>query len=145
VRPSRSVSCGEFYTAREQEFAKLASLSSEARTSATTILATSLLRHSTTLESVRDKLLSFTDNRQDASLQAGHFNDFIHVSLLRSALHAALLQNDELKFDRVAEEVVRSCGLSIREIARNPELDPQSPSANEVWRAFTELPRIQAL
>ena len=29
------------------------------------------------------KLLSFTDNRQDASLQAGHFNDFVQVGLLR--------------------------------------------------------------
>jgi len=37
------------------------------------------------------KLLSFTDNRQDASLQAGHFNDFAQVALLRSALHKATL------------------------------------------------------
>ena len=29
------------------------------------------------------KLLSFTDNRQDASLQAGHFNDFVEIGLLR--------------------------------------------------------------
>ena len=29
------------------------------------------------------KLLGFTDNRQDAALQAGHFNDFLFVSLLR--------------------------------------------------------------
>ena len=35
------------------------------------------------------KLLSFTDNRQDASLQAGHFNDFIEVGILRGALFAA--------------------------------------------------------
>ena len=28
------------------------------------------------------KLLSFTDNRQDAALQAGHFNDFVQVNLL---------------------------------------------------------------
>jgi len=33
------------------------------------------------------KLLSFTDNRQDASLQAGHFNDFIEISILRAALY----------------------------------------------------------
>jgi hypothetical protein len=26
------------------------------------------------------KLLSFTDNRQDASLQAGHFNDFVEIT-----------------------------------------------------------------
>ena len=29
------------------------------------------------------KLLAFVDNRQDASLQAGHFNDFIQVTQLR--------------------------------------------------------------
>lgn len=29
------------------------------------------------------KLLTFVDNRQDASLQAGHFNDFVQVTHLR--------------------------------------------------------------
>jgi hypothetical protein len=69
------LTCGEFYTAREREFGKLASLSSEARGSATTVLATALLRHAGQTAAEREKLLSFTDNRQDASLQAGHFND----------------------------------------------------------------------
>lgn len=136
---SLCLNCGEFYTARETEFAKLASLSSERRASATTVLATALLRRAASQEGVRDKLLSFTDNRQDASLQAGHFNDFIHVSLLRCALQAALLRDHELTFDRVAEAVARCSGLTIRDIARNPELDPQSPAAAEVWRVFTEL------
>ena len=36
------------------------------------------------------KLMSFTDNRQDASLQAGHFNDFIQVVHLRSAIDKVL-------------------------------------------------------
>ena len=36
------------------------------------------------------KLLAFTDNRQDAALQAGHFNDFIFVTLLRGAILASL-------------------------------------------------------
>jgi len=103
------------------------------------VLATALLRHAGQTETARDKLLSFTDNRQDASLQSGHFNDFVHVSLLRCALYAALLQEQELTFDRVARETVLSCGLSIRDIARNVELDPQSPAAQEVWRVFMEL------
>ncbi|MGQ9576939.1 MAG: DEAD/DEAH box helicase [Thermoguttaceae bacterium] len=133
------LSCGESYTAREREFAKLASLSSEGRSSATTVLATSLLRHSATGDGAGDKLLSFTDNRQDASLQAGHFNDFVHVSLMRCALYAALRETPELPFDQVASRVVASCGLRIRDIARNTELDPQSPAAQEVWRVFTEL------
>jgi hypothetical protein len=98
------LNCGEYYTRREREFGKLATLSSEARSSATTVLATSLLRHCRAPGSPRDKLLSFTDNRQDASLQAGHFDDFVHVSLLRSALYAALVRHGALTFDRVAGE-----------------------------------------
>ena len=131
--------CGEFYTSRESDFSKLASLSSEARTSATTVLATSLLRRSAGMEGARDKLLTFTDNRQDASLQSGHFNDFIHVSLLRCALHAALLRHNELTFDQVAEAVVAASGLNVSSVARNPELDPASPAAGDVMRVFTEL------
>jgi ATP-dependent helicase YprA (DUF1998 family) len=136
---SLCLTCGEFYTAREREFGKLASLSSEARSSATTVLATALLRHAGQTETARDKLLSFIDNRQDASLQVGHFNDFVHVSLLRCALYAALLREQELTFDRVARETVLSCGLTVRDMARNAELDPQSPAAQEVWRVFTDL------
>jgi ATP-dependent helicase YprA (DUF1998 family) len=136
---SLCLNCGEFYTAREREFSKLASLSSEARSSATTVLATSLLRQAKDGRAARDKLLTFTDNRQDASLQAGHFNDFTHVSLLRSALYAALERNNELTFDRVAQEVVASCGLRIGDIARNSQLDPQSEAARDVWRVFTDL------
>ena len=136
---SLCLGCGEFYTAREQEFGKLASLSSEARSSATTVIATSLLRHAGDPDGPQDKLLSFTDNRQDASLQAGHFNDFVHVSLLRCALYAALCEENELTFERVAEAVVRASGLALRDIARNPELDPGSPAARGVWNSFTEL------
>jgi hypothetical protein len=136
---SLCLNCGEFYTARERQFGKLASLSSEARSSATTGLAVSLLRHAVLTHAACDKLLTFTDNRQDASLQAGHFNDFVHVSLLRCALHAALARERELTFDRVAREVITSSGLNVRDIARNPELDPASLAAQDVWRAFTEL------
>jgi len=136
---SLCLNCGEFYTAREREFTKLATLSSEARTSATTVLATSLLRHASQTGTARDKLLTFTDNRQDASLQAGHFNDFIHVALLRSSLYHALQQEPELTFDRVASAVVAACGLSIRDIAKSPDLDPTSSAAQDVWRVFTDL------
>jgi len=136
---SLCLNCGEFCTAREREFGKLASLSSEARSSATTVLATSLLRHAGTEGAARDKLLTFTDNRQDASLQAGHFNDFVPASLLRSALHAALKEQEQLGFDRVASAVVSVCGLSVRDIARNAELDPASSAAKEAFRVFTDV------
>ncbi|MEW6285398.1 MAG: DEAD/DEAH box helicase [Chloroflexota bacterium] len=135
------LNCGEFYTRREDEFRKLAALSSEARSSATTVLAVSLLRQAARAGAARDKLLTFTDNRQDASLQAGHFNDFIHLAVLRSALISALREQGELTPDRVAQETVAALqrGFSVREIARTSELDPASQAAREVWQTFTEL------
>jgi Lhr-like helicase len=136
---SLCLACGEYYSGREREFVKLASLSSEGRSSATTILATSLLRHAEQTQAAGSKLLTFTDNRQDASLQAGHFNDFVHVALLRASLYAALLKKKELGFDEVAQEVVRASGLELADIAQNPALDPASPSAEEVWQTFSEL------
>ena len=57
------------------------------RSTSTTILGLSAvreLRRDDDLPDTARKLLSFTDNRQDASLQAGHFNDFVEIGLLRS-------------------------------------------------------------
>jgi len=136
---SLCLACGEYYTGRERDFVKLGSLSSEGRSSATTILASSLLRHAGLTRAARDKLLTFTDNRQDASLQAGHFNDFIHMAVVRASLYAALTRAKKLTFDRVAQEVVRASKLRIAHIAKNPELDPNSHAAQDVWQVFTEL------
>ncbi|PWH16876.1 MAG: DEAD/DEAH box helicase [Anaerolineae bacterium] len=136
---SLCLNCGEFFTRREREFTKLASLSSEARSSATTVLATSLLRQAARSGVAKDKLLSFTDNRQDASLQAGHFNDFVHLAVLRSALVSALRQAKQLTFDTIAAQVVSHTALRLKDIAKQSQLDEESLAAREVWRAFTEL------
>jgi hypothetical protein len=48
------------------------------------------------------KLLGFTDNRQDAALQAGHFNDFVFVTQLRAAILAALAEVADEGADEVA-------------------------------------------
>jgi len=73
--------CGIAYDgAIRSDLTKLSSLSSEGRSSATTVLTVSSLRYllteAVTLDPQAKKLLGFTDNRRDASLQAGHFNDF---------------------------------------------------------------------
>ena len=78
------------------DFGKLTSLGTEGRSTATTILSLATIRHlrkEQTLDPRARKLLSFTDNRQDASLQAGHFNDFVEIGLLRSALLKACSAN----------------------------------------------------
>ncbi|GIW95169.1 MAG: DEAD/DEAH box helicase [Pirellulaceae bacterium] len=131
--------CGEHYTARESEYAKLATLSTEGRSSATTVLATAILRHATRTEALRRKLLSFTDNRQDASLQAGHFNDFVQVAVLRAALYGALQEHGELRFHSVASEVVKHMGLTLADIAQNPALAEGSSAARQVWQTFEQL------
>ncbi|RIK52136.1 MAG: hypothetical protein DCC57_10250 [Chloroflexi bacterium] len=93
------LNCGVSYDAyQKSDYGKLASLSSEGRSTATTVLSLATLRalrRDETLERKARKLLSFTDNRQDASLQAGHFNDFVEVSLLRAALYRAVADTGE--------------------------------------------------
>lgn len=106
------------------EFTKLSGLSSEGRSSATTILALSALRHliGTDLDERAKKLLAFTDNRQDASLQAGHFNDFMQVLLLRGALLAALHRADgeALTDDVLTQRVLAHLHLAPPDYAANP-------------------------
>ena len=131
--------CGEYYTDREGEYAKLATLSTEGRSSATTVLASAVLRHAEKTMALRPKLLTFSDNRQDASLQAGHFNDFVQVAVLRAGLYQALLRRGTLRFDCLAREVVPCMGLELSAIAQNPNLDPTSPAAQQVWQTFEEL------
>lgn len=134
------LNCGIFY-GRESEFRKLTGLSSEGRSTATTVLALSALENAPMgdIEASARKLLSFTDNRQDASLQAGHFNDFVQVSLLRAAIYAALQEAGELRYDEIARKVVESLNLDFKDISANKEMLPDSPLGKEVIRAFTDL------
>lgn len=86
--------CEATHGAQGKDSNRLASLSAEGRSSATTVLISSVLRwmhdRRTPSDMYARKLLTFTDNRQDAALQAGHFNDFVFVSLLRASVYRAL-------------------------------------------------------
>ena len=85
--------CGAAYDRTERnDFRKLTRLSHTCRSTATTLVNSSAivqLREDPQVPTEARKVLSFTDNRQDASLQAGHFNDFILVALVRAALFRA--------------------------------------------------------
>jgi len=84
---------GIFFDTKTNEGTKLTKLGSEGRSTSTTITAFSVISQLAQggYHPRDQKLLSFTDNRQDAALQAGHFNDFIQVVQLRSAIHKALV------------------------------------------------------
>ncbi|MGE0308727.1 MAG: helicase-related protein, partial [Acidimicrobiia bacterium] len=121
------IRCGASYDARSRsDISKLTTLGSEGRSTATTVLSLSTIRslRTTDLEKEAKKLLSFTDNRQDASLQAGHFNDFIQTTMLRAALHRAVENAGPggLEYDNVAQAVFTSLDLPFREYAVEPEL-----------------------
>lgn len=90
--------CRTVHGAQGKDINRLAALSAEGRSSATTELVTSVLRWQSSpdahVEPYQRKVLGFTDNRQDAALQAGHFNDFTFVTLLRGAVHRALEESN---------------------------------------------------
>ncbi len=122
------LSCGTSYAGRlGRDFSRLSTLGSDGRSTATTIMSLAAVQHLRATEDLPDrakKLLSFTDNRQDASLQAGHFNDFIQVTLLRAALHRAAKHAGEhgLTFDELPQSVFDALSLPFEHYAREPDL-----------------------
>jgi len=122
--------CGVSYEAQNtSEVAKLATLDMEGRSSAMTVIASSIVRTlkampPSELPADARKLLTFVDNRQDASLQAGHLNDFVQVVRLRGALYQAVLAADQdigLESLDFGSALAKSMGLSPDEYALAPE------------------------
>ncbi|MBA5845676.1 DEAD/DEAH box helicase [Gordonia amicalis] len=126
---------------RGNDFAKLATLDAEGRSSAVSVISASVVRSlrqlpADELPKEARKLLTFVDNRQDASLQAGHFNDFVQVTQLRGALYRAL-RNGSLRHDEVAQRVVEALDLPFGSYAANPEAVYGARAAAQ--RAFKEF------
>ena len=109
--------CGNTQGGAARDRTRLASLSAEGRSSATTVLVASALRWMHGAESEMDrytrKLLGFTDNRQDAALQAGHFNDFLFVGLVRAGFFGALQEagSTGLRSDQLGIAMQRTLGF----------------------------------
>ena len=135
--------CSVAYNARQSsDFGKLATLGSEGRSTATTVLTLSTirrLRQNPSLPHAARKLLSFTDNRQDASLQAGHFNDFVEIMLLRSALWRAADRAGAagLRHDTLTQAVFDLLDLPTSAYALQP--DVKYHAREETDRALREV------
>jgi hypothetical protein len=130
-------SCGVEHGVRSSEFRKLCGLNSEGRSSATTTLSLAVLRQllSFPADEIPDqarKLLAFSDNRQDASLQAGHFNDFVRVLQLRAGLVAALnaQPEKELSLDLLAQETEKALRLTADDFIAIPNVKPNVEQSN---------------
>ena len=118
----------------------MSTLGFEGRSTATTMLTLAVLRF---LEAhghdVPRKLLNFTDNRQDAALQAGHFNDFVQVSLLRVGPlpGGRRRRRRRARLHRARPAVQAALGLPISEYAQNPEA--KYGAKEEIDRALREV------
>lgn len=135
--------CGVSYGFHQtSDFGKLGSLGTEGRSTATSLLSLAAvlsLRRDDTVQAEARKLLSFTDNRQDASLQAGHFNDFVEVGLLRSALYRAVADAGEegLRHEELPQKVFDALALPVEQYARSPDVRFQARS--ETDRALRDV------
>jgi superfamily II DNA/RNA helicase/very-short-patch-repair endonuclease len=135
---------------RTSEFSKLAKLGSEARSTATSVLSRAIVRRleSAGVDAEARKVLSFTDNRQDASLQAGHFNDFNQVIRLRSAIYQAARNAPDqiLESDRLARSVFDALDVPEKVYARNPiDASGFSVSENKNRKALKKMIFYRAL
>jgi len=145
---------GVFYDTKTNEGTKLTKLGSEGRSTSTTITAFSILNRLSDagFRDSEQKLLSFTDNRQDAALQAGHFNDFVQVVRLRAAIRKALEQapGQSLTYAALGEAIFRALDAPFLEYANCNE-EPRFAHVRErydpcfqdylLYRAISDLRR----
>lgn len=136
--------CGVAYESSQlSDIGKLSTLDSSGRSTATTLLSLSVHRAfrgpGFQLDQEGKKLLSFTDNRQDASLQAGHFNDFVQVGWLRSALYRAVEKAGPggICHDQLLERIFEALELPAEQYAQAPKAVYQNKQENE--RALREV------
>lgn len=134
---------GTFFDPKTREGTKLAKLGSEGRSTSTTITAFAVLNQlrEAGYKLSDQKLLSFTDNRQDAALQAGHFNDFVQVVHLRSGIHKALKHapDNRLTYAQLGEAIFRALTLPFTDftkLEREPELAPVRRKYEAIFQNF---------
>jgi superfamily II DNA/RNA helicase len=139
--------CRSIYDKRAGEFGKLATLSQTPRSTATTILTGAIvagLGQEATIEAESRKVLSFTDNRQDASFQAGHINDFSQVAMLRSSVFRAVAAHGRLGLADLGAKAFDALALKPEQFMREPA-EPGSPGWRRARAVLIELLEYRAL
>lgn len=124
---------GLIFDTKTSEWSKVMKLGGEGRSTATTVMSFETITqlHKFGEPFRNQKLLSFTDNRQDASLQAGHFNDFIKVGQLRAAIAKAVVNKNQLEFSNIANSVFEQLNLKQEQYAKYPATFPGPKKDNE--------------
>lgn len=128
---------GTVYDSKTKESTMFSSLGVEGRSTSTNVLVFSMIRqmHFAGLADEVQKVLSFTDNRQDTALQSGHFNDFIKVGQLRSAIWRALVAKNQLDYSTILDETFDKLRININEFVLR-EAESGSHQYNENIKAI---------
>lgn len=124
---------GNLFDKQTAEWTKLMKLGGEGRSTATTVLSFETITQLQAFgePSEKQKLLSFTDNRQDASLQAGHFNDFVKIGQLRAAISKALEKFQKLDYTNITDRIFECLQIPQEQFAKNPAMFPGPKKENE--------------
>ncbi len=136
------LACHTSYGARQRsDLPKLSTLGTGGRSTATTILSLSVLKElrASDISQEAKKLLVFTDNRQDASLQAGHFNDFVEMTQLRSGLYRALnaAGDSGLTHETLTSALCDALGVDFATYSASP--DALFSQRQSIERTFREV------
>lgn len=124
------------YKGNQSEYSKLARIGGEGRSTATTVLSYEdiTLMQKLGVDQTNRKVLTFVDARQDAALQAGHFNDFIRIGKVRSAIWNTIKDaednKDIISSTNIAQEVLKNLHLSLDDYSKRPGL--RGGRANDV-------------
>jgi superfamily II DNA/RNA helicase len=139
-----------FFDPKTSEGTKLMRLGNEGRSTATTIFSYETIRelYETKIETSKQKILSFTDNRQDAALQSGHFNDFIKVGQLRSAIYHALKtapKDEGLDFETLPMALFKSINIPYEDYAKSTSEGAARRDDERAFRNYLMLRAVQDL
>ena len=134
------LSCETVYDGRMSDFNKLGALGTEGRSSAISTVSMSAIRklRSQDSDEMAQKMLVFSDNRQDASLQAGHLNDMRFMITLRAGVLAALQSAGDagISGNEIAQRVVQAMDITPADYSTTPEA--KFGAADEANRAFQQ-------
>jgi len=139
--------CGAAYDKRESEFAKLATLGQTGRSTATTVLTGAIIAALGADPGIQEdarKALSFTDNRQDASLQAGHINDFSQIMLVRSAINGAVDKYGRLGLEDLGVKAFEALAPKPEDFMLEPAPE-NGPGWSQARRALIDVLEYRAV
>lgn len=132
-----------FYRAAS-DFVNLSKIGGEGRSTATTVLSYEnvILMKKHGVRPCDRKVLTFVDARQDASLQAGHFNDFIRYGKIRAAILKAINKagQEGILFEDMPYSVLQELDLKTADYALYPEkYGKQQDQVEQTMRDYLQV------